>query len=105
MNTSFLNDVKFVTGNIISLTDEGRKNIKSFTKQNPNIAKIGATFFVTKIRECEAEDEITELLSNTLGCTELKDTKTGEVFTILPDDEVLWAFFTDNTPHFFNIEE
>lgn len=105
MNTTFLNDVKFTTGEIVSLTDEGRKNIKSFTKRFPNLAKVGATFFVTAVRNCYAEDEMTELLSETLGCTELKDTKSGEVFTILPDDEILWAFFTDNTPHFFNIEE
>ncbi|ADG60023.1 hypothetical protein Acj9p123 [Acinetobacter phage Acj9] len=102
MSTTYLNEVKFDVGTKITLTDEGRKSVRSFAKKQPALAS-GAIFEITAIRTTGAEDEHTELLSQTIGATALKNPVTGEEFIIREDDEVLWAFFTDSTPHFFNI--
>lgn len=101
MSTTFLNDVKFVTGEKITFTDEGLKHIKQYAKSFPAILK-GTEFFITEVYSTKAEDELTELLSDTLGAVALKDVKTGEIFKIDPNDEEIWAFFTDSTPHYFN---
>lgn len=102
MNTTYLNPVKFAAGDKIVLTEEGRRSIRSFIKHSPGLGRIDAILEITKTVETMAEDEMTELMSETLGCTGLKDTKTGEEFNILVDDEILWAFLTDSTPHFFD---
>lgn len=104
MNT-VLEDVKFEVGNQITLTEEGKRSIRSFAKENPTIKNAFALFEITSVKTTWAEDEHTELKEQTIGCTGLRNVETGETFTVEADDPVLWAFFTEATPHFFNLQK
>ncbi|UQS94192.1 hypothetical protein ABNavy71_115 [Acinetobacter phage AB-Navy71] len=101
MNTTYLNPVDFRTGDIIEFTTEGLRSIKPLLKLFPEM-KNSKQFFIVGARETQAEDEFTELLETTKGCTALKCVSTGKVFEIDPEDELFWAFFTNFTSHFFN---
>lgn len=108
---TFLNDVKFKAGDKITLTEEGLTHIRSYIRDSeghtgrPNIARRFALLEVTAVKEIYAEDDLTELMDLTLGCIGLRDVETGETFDLSPSHEILWAFFTEYTPHFFNLQD
>lgn len=98
---TYLNPRKLEVGQIIKLTDLGRKSIRLYLKKNPGLGKVGAKFKVLRLRTSYAMDDQTELKSPTIGVRSLQDTETKEVFRIEDDNEHFWAFFTESTPHFF----
>lgn len=103
LSTSFLNDVKFESGNVVTLTDLGRQSIRTYIKANKTLGLVGEKFEIISTRVSEAMDEFTELTEPTIGATGLKCIRTGEVFDISDNsDPILWAFFTESTPHFFD---
>lgn len=103
MMTSYLNNVKFEVGTRFVFTELGLTEIRRLQKENPIIGH--GLFEVVEIRNCLAEDEHTELLDPTIGCTAIKHVESGEVIKIDKDDPDFWAFFTDYTPENFIIRK
>ncbi|EQA7786744.1 hypothetical protein ACX818_001338 [Acinetobacter baumannii] len=107
MNTTYLNPVTFAAGQQITFTEEGLKHIKPLIKKFENVDFKG-TFEIIKTREtnaCGEDDmETAEQDELTLGAETLKSIKTGDILDLSNDlDEDFWAFFTNLTPHLFNI--
>lgn len=97
---TFLNPVKLEVGQIVTLTDLGRKSVRLYLKKNPGLGRVGAKLKILRLVDSNAMDDQTELCSITIGVATLQDTDTKEVFR-LEDDPNFWAFFTESTPHFF----
>jgi hypothetical protein len=103
MTTSYLNNVKFEIGTRFVFTELGLSEIRRLQKENPIIGL--GLFEVVDVRDCLAEDEHTELLDETLGCTAIKHVESGEVIRIESSDPDFWAFFTEHTPENFIIRK
>ena len=102
MNTTYLNPVEIKVGTKITFTELGMKNIKNLKLVYPE--KFNTKVYeIVSVIDTMAEDEHTELLEPTVGATALKDTSNGEILAIDASNEEYWAFFTNHTPHLFNV--
>ena len=114
MNSTFLNPVKIKIGDVVYFTEMGRAHLDLLADQYPILMSHTNTFKITGIRSRLAEDYVSSGAAGeeasvpnrdwTDGASQLQCVETGEILEITEDNKDYWAFFTEESPHYFGVK-